>query len=68
MHTIHPPVSQEDLSHLLIYYVMKVRNAQVSFDERDLVHLFWERPVFDIKPNPDIVFGGWPTFRNKHLL
>lgn len=61
-------ISQDDLSHLLIYYIMKVWNAQVSFDKRDLVHLFGERPVFDVKPNADVIFGGWPTLWNKHLL
>lgn len=68
MHTKHLPIRQEDLSHLLIDYIVKVWNAQVSFDKRNLVHLFWERPVFDVKANPDVVFGGWPTLWNKHLL
>lgn len=61
-------ISRDDLTHLLIYYIMKVGNAQVSFDKRDLVHLFGERPVFDVKPNPDVIFGGWATLRNEHLL
>lgn len=68
MYTKHLPINQEKHSHLLIYNIMKVWNAQVSFHKRYFVHLFWERPVFDIKPNPDIIFGGWPTLWNKHLL
>lgn len=56
------------ISHLLTNNVIQVRDTDISFDKRDLIHLLREGPLFHIVLNPHIIVGCWTAFRNKHLL
>lgn len=55
-------------SHLLTDDVIQVRNTDVCFNERDLIHLFREGPLLDIIFDSHVVVGCRPTLGNKHLL
>lgn len=59
---------QPMLTYLLIYNIVQVRNAQVCFHKWNFVHFFREGSVFDVEPDPHIIFGSGPTLWYKHLL
>lgn len=59
---------QKYFSHLFTDNVIQVRNADISFDKWDLVHLFREGPLLDVVLDPYIIVGCWTALRNKHLL
>lgn len=56
------------LTYLLIYNIVQVRNAQVCFHKWNFVHFFREGSVFDVEPDPHIIFGSGPALWDKHLL
>ena len=55
-------------SHLLIDDVVQVWDADVSFNQGDLVHLLGERPLFNVVLDSNRVVGSRPALGNKHLL
>lgn len=55
-------------SHLLTDNIIQVRNADVRFHERDLIHLLRKRPLLDVVPDAHVVVGRWTALRDKHLL
>lgn len=48
-------------------YIIQVRNADISFDERNLIDLFWERPLLNVVLDAYVVVGCGSALRNKHL-
>lgn len=55
-------------SHLSTDNVIQVGDADVSFDQRNFIHLLWEGSLLDIVPDPHIIVGCWAALRDKHLL
>lgn len=55
-------------SHLFTDNVIQVRNTDISFDQRNLIHLFRERPLLDIVFYSYVIVRYWTSLRNKHLL
>lgn len=55
-------------SHLFTDNIIQVRNTDISFDQRNLIHLLREGPLLDIVLDSHIVVGCWAALRNKHLL
>lgn len=49
-------------------YVIQVRNADISFDKRDLIHLFGKRPLLDVVFDAHVIVRCRPALRNEHLL
>lgn len=60
--------STEGKSHLFTDNVVQVRDTDISFDKRNLIHLFREGSLLDVVLDPHIVFRRRTALRNKHLL
>lgn len=61
-------MNDENFSDLFANNVVQVRNANIGFDQGDLIHLFRERPLFYVVFDPDIVVWCWTALGNKYLL
>lgn len=55
-------------SHLFVNDVVQVWDADVGFDQGDLVHLLREGPLLDGVANPHVIVRRWAALRDKHLL
>ena len=55
-------------SHLFVNDVVQVWDADVGFDQGDLVHLLREGPLLDSVANPHVIVRRWAALRDKHLL
>lgn len=60
--------SAEREAHLFTDNVIQVGNADISFDQRNFIHLLWEGSLLDVVPDPHIVVGCWAALGDKHLL
>lgn len=55
-------------THLFTDDVIQVRNADVSFDQRDLIHLLRKGPLLDVVLDTHIIVWCRATLGNENLL
>lgn len=53
--------------YLLTDNVIQVWNADIGFDQRDLIHLLWKGPLLYVILDAHIVVRRRAALRNKHL-
>lgn len=55
-------------THLFTDDVIQVRNTDISFDQRDFIHLFRKGPLLDVVLDAHIIVWCRATLGNENLL
>lgn len=60
--------ADSNLSYFFSDNFMQIRNAQICFHKRNLIHLFRKWSMFHSIFKSNIIFRNWTRFRHKKLL